>query len=327
MPLSVSKINIENNVLIIKFSKFIMHALILYAGMFGDLQPAYASSPDISYIQRDISAAAVGMGNAYSTITEDSYSMHYNPAALYGLKKVEVGGSSSRDDFDRKIDSFNYTFLNGYKKRAYGGLTYIKDEISGIEGRDINGNLTGTFTDKAEIIGYGIGNTNNYLKSQGISYGFLAKYLKRGIMSASASGYGLDLGLLKEEKNGQRFALTVRNAVGEIKWSGTKTNPKETLGRDMSLGYSTKIMNDGRAAFELINDSTQRDKWVTAFGVEKQVSDTAVLRAGCYDGQMAYGAGFLMKQTKIDYAYTKRNSDDLHKFSAIFYFNENGQKN
>lgn len=284
--------------------------------------PCLASAPGISYIQRDVSAAALGMGTAYSTSLDDSMVMHYNPAALYWLKKVEISASSSKDDFDRSNDCLNYTFAQGPKRKAYGGLSYVRDEVGGIEGRDNFGNLTGIFSDRQQIFAYGLGNSNRSLQKEGISYGVLAKALSHKVMGATGSGYGLDLGLMKNGKSGQRASLVVRNALGNFGWSGAGATRSEKPGRDMTVGYSLKCTKDGRLAAELMRDSSQDGKIVTLVGFEKKVSKMAVVRCGSRDGQLSYGLGFNLNQSRIDYAYAKNRDSDIQKVSGVFYFDD-----
>jgi len=300
-------------------------ALIITAALLNAPEKALASA-DISYIQSNASAAAAGMGGAYSTATEDSGAMHYNPACLYGLRQVEIAASSSKGDFGQKYDSFNYAFLNGYKKRAYGGVTYIKDEIGGIEGRDKSGNFTKMFSDKAQLFGYSMGSTNNYLKKSGISYGFTAKYLSHEILNSEASGFGLDVGLLKEEKDGRRFGLAVKNIAGSVKWKGGLTNPSERLDRILSAGFSLKCLKNGRLAAEITSAPSSAKKVITSFGFEKSVSAKARVRLGLSDGNMSYGAGFLLNQSKVDYAFVRTDYDDIHRIGATFYLDDDRRK-
>ncbi|HNY10689.1 MAG TPA: hypothetical protein PKK26_03765 [Candidatus Wallbacteria bacterium] len=284
---------------------------------------ALAAAPDISYIQQNFSAAALGMGGAFSTFSSDSTAMFYNPAALARLKTSEIMATSSRSDFDQSADSFNFSMPHGKKKRAFGGLAYMKDEISGIEGRDNFGNLTGTFSDKEQIIGYGLGSTNEFLKKKGIYYGFFAKHMSHSVMGATGSGLSIDLGALREFKNGQNASVVLRNAVGSLKWSNTKSSASENFARVLSLGYSAACTQNGRLAAELAIDDSA-DKTVTpSIGFEKKISDKTVVRTGINDGRMAYGMGFSLKQSRIDYAFSKGAASDLHKISAVFYTDKN----
>ncbi len=281
------------------------------------------ASADISYIQSGASAAAAGMGGAYVTMTDGSDAMHYNPACLYGLKDVEISASSAKSDFGQSYDGFGYSFLNGYKKRAYGGITYIKDDAGEIEGRDAAGNFTRTFGDRAQLFGYAVGNTNEYLKKHGLSYGFMAKYLTHKIADAEAGGYGVDAGILKREPDGRRFGLAVKNIAGKMKWSGTKGNPSESLDRIICAGYSIECAGNGRLAAEITRDPSGRGKKVTAsFGFEKKVSAKTKVRLGLNDGKMCYGAGFLLNRSKIDYAFAGNDYDDIHRISATFYLDD-----
>lgn len=281
------------------------------------------ASADISYIQSGVSAAAAGMGGAYVTMTDGSDAMHYNPACLYGLKDVEISASSAKSDFGQSYDGFSYSFLNGYKKRAYGGITYIKDDAGEIEGRDAAGNFTKNFGDRAQLFGYATGSTNEYLKKRGLSYGYMAKYLTHKIAAAEAGGYGIDAGILKQYPDGRRFGLAVKNIAGKMKWSGTKTNPSESLDTILAAGYSIRCAGNGRLAAEIKRDAAGRGKKVTAsFGFEKKVSAKTKVRLGLNDGKMCYGAGFLLNRSKIDYAFAGNDYDDIHRISATFYLDD-----
>ncbi len=305
-------------------NRFIV-ALIMIAALFIFSTPGktFASAPDISYIQQNYSAAALGMGGAFSTFSSDSTVMFYNPASLARLKTSEIMATSSRSDFDQSAESLNFSMLHGKKKRAFGGFAYMRDEISGIEGRDAFGNLTGSFSDKEQIIGYGLGATNEYFKKQGIYYGFFAKQMSHSVMGATGSGLSIDFGALREFKNGHNAAIVLRNAVGSLKWTNTKSNASEPFARVLALGYSAGCTKNGRIAAELTLDGSKDKMFTPAVGFEKKVSDKTVVRTGLNDGRMAYGMGFALKQSRIDYAFSKGAASDLHKISAVFYTDKN----
>jgi|GEM_PF-6324825 len=305
----------------IKYKKYVILFLSAAAFiLFISYKNSFAAS-DIGGIQKGVSAAAAGLFGAYSTFNDNSGAMYYNPACLYGLKKVEIMASSSKSGFDQKFDALSYTFLNGVKKRAYGGISYIKDEIGSIEGRDNSGNYTGMFSDKSEMFGYAVGNSNRYLDGIGVSYGVMAKYITRKIYNVTARGYGLDLGILKSDKFGGRFSIAVKNAIGSLKWHGTKTDPNESLSKIYSAGYSFGCLKDARVSAEISRESGG-NKNETAVGFEKHLSESAIGRIGFSGGDLSYGLGFNLNQSRVDYAFSRNEFDDIHKITAIFYLDD-----
>jgi len=90
----------------------------------------------------------------------------------------------------------------------------------------------------------------------------------------------------------------------------------------VTLGYSLVCTKNGRLAAEIMRDSSQDGKMITLLGFEKKVSDKASLRCGSRDGQMSYGLGFNLNQSRIDYAFVRNRDTDLQKVSGVFYFDE-----
>ena len=143
------------------------------------------------------------------------------------------------------------------------------------------------------------------------------------IADAQAGGYGIDAGILKQDTDGRRFGLAVKNIAGKMKWSGTKGNPSESLDTILAAGYSIRCAGNGRLAAEVKRDAAGRGKKVIAsFGFEKKVSAKTKVRLGLNAGKMCYGAGFLLNRSKIDYAFAGNDYDDIHRISATFYLDD-----
>jgi len=50
------------------------------------------------------------------------------------------------------------------------------------------------------------------------------------------------------------------------------------------------------------------------------------VRLGLSDGNMSYGAGFLLNQSKVDYAFVRTDYDDIHRIGATFYLDDDRRK-
>lgn len=180
-----------------------------------------------TFLKIPVGARPAAMGEAYSAIGDDVYSIFYNPAGLAGLRHVEFAGMRN-DHFQDTSHHFGavaiplLSWVNTRRpKNAYGvlALSLTSLSISDIERRGVveTDEPTDTFgaSDFAYTLGYGV----NIRKTLAIGAAF--KFITQTIDSTGASAYALDAGA---QYHRERLSLGsgFRNAGSAVKFRSSR---------------------------------------------------------------------------------------------------------
>lgn len=136
-------------------------------------------------------ARAIGMGGAYSAVSNDIYSIYYNPAGVVNTK----GFGQVAFNHAEWIASINYDFAAlSMNLQDFGtiffsltSLSVPEDKVRTFDFPDGDGRV---WDAQSVAIGAGFAKklTDNF------SIGFHAKYIREAIWNSSASGFALDVG-------------------------------------------------------------------------------------------------------------------------------------
>jgi opacity protein-like surface antigen len=170
-------------------------------------------------------ARSLGMGNAYVGVSNDIYSVYFNPAGITrskGTSQVAFNHSNwlADVDYDFAAGSINIDGL-GTLFASFTSLRVPKDEVRTIEYPEGDGR---TWDANSLVIGVG------YARSltDRFSIGFHFKYVQESIWNSSASGIALDVGT---------YYITPFNDLvigASISNFGTKM---QLDGRDLRINY------------------------------------------------------------------------------------------
>ena len=190
--------------------------------------PASAGDESLSryaaaYLLKPTSARAMGMGNAFVALSNDTQAIYYNPAGLAFLHYSGFGSMFSPQDQDQTVWSTEYVQPLG----RWGGLGagVIMNEIGGIEGRADEFAAPSAIKSRegAVLLGYG------YAPEKTWSLGLTGKYLFHNFsgLSDSGRGYAFDLGgkLIVEKIPGLSLGAAAQNLGGSFRWSTGHTDP------------------------------------------------------------------------------------------------------
>ena len=167
------------------------------------------------FLSTNIGSKAVGMGGAFTAISNDGSSMYWNPAGIgfHQLKSVYVNHSNWIADI-----SFDYFSTSiPLKENHYFGI-----------------NITSVTMDDMEVTRYGNENTGETFSASdhsfGLTYalnltdrfsiGFNGKLIQEKIANNYATGLALDLGTLFKTPYGFRLGTSVSNFGPKMKMSG-----------------------------------------------------------------------------------------------------------
>ena len=231
------------------------------------------------YLNIGVGGRALGMGGAYTALADDANAIYWNPAGLTGVEKHEVQAShaeltqSTREDFL----SYAHTLPAGTFGAA---VTYLSQ--GQIDGRDLAGHPTGSFTASDAAVAFGYGRKTDYA-----DFGASAKYLRSHIGSAEAQSFAVDAGV-RRTVGAVILGATVRNVGPGLKYDVQRND----LPLRLAFGAAYKFTGGHALTAELTNGPRGAGTDV-GFGGEYQAIKNVYLRAG-YTTQSAItgGSGF-----------------------------------
>lgn len=268
-----------------------------------------------AFLKMPVGARAIGMGNAYTSVTDGASDMMYwNPAGLATILKKEISFmySSSFEDIAYKWASF------ALPTPEYGvfGIAIQHLSYGDIDETDSLGNFTGNTFSPYEFAVYLSYAGSVFVEEYGIiDYGASFKYIY-SIISASASAAAFDIGAiytLNDETTS--FGAVLQNVGTDIKYN----RESESLPVMFKFGASKRFFD----AFLLsadINFPSDNDVFPT-MGAEYELKaneETNIsLRLG-YDGKQknvpgfgGINAGFGARFKDWTFDYTFSPSGDL----------------
>jgi outer membrane protein OmpA-like peptidoglycan-associated protein len=277
-------------------------------------------------------ARQVAMGEAFTALANDVNVMRYNVGGLGNLRHVMLS-----THFHNWIDDTQQGAVEIALPWRYGvagfNLTYFNEgKLSEV---DENFNPTGNVVESNDLVlsfGYG-----GYLRVLGntLSFGAGAKLIRQNLAGESASGTGVDVGVLYALKNFSLGATLQNFTVSKIKFINREYLLPETVrggvAARLPIGPKFKL-NLGTDLAKYIGSAG--DKLRIYSGGELRVSEVFALRGGykVHDTELSrWGAGFGViipmnwlgrSLTELDYAYSPMDAFDTqaHRFSLSFTF-------
>lgn len=263
-----------------------------------------------AFLRIPINARANGMGGAFTAVVQDPSAGWWNPAGLGYVERFQVAGMYSILSMDRTHNFAGVALPLG--KRGTIGVNWLQFGVSDIDGRDITGQPTGKFDDSEMAVGASYALKFGSLFSAGAT----AKYLHHSLQDFSASGFGLDLGVMLRIKERYQAGLVVQNLIGSIKWN-TDSNLKETFPKVYRGGVGIKpgiLPIPFLLAMDLAKVRGERGVNVHAGSEMWFVRDMFALRGGYAVDEFTVGASFAWNSSKLgfqlDYAFLQDKLDE-----------------
>jgi hypothetical protein len=298
-PLSLSNPQVKGILILLLTIVFLfsLNVLLLSAEAISDDFTGYAPS-----------TRAEGMGGAFTALAEGASGIFYNPAGLGFGRTIELMSAHRSLDLEQTIESTALRFE--LYPGIYSGVAYQKSGVENMLERDAAGTVIGSFDDRQERFSLSQG----FRITPWLSLGATAFMTRQEILEASATGQGVDLGLLSEH-GPLHFGLTVKNLGHEKKWSGTTLNPVEKYGRVTTAGLAwEKGRNTILYDHSRHQDGTQSDH----LGIETKIHDRLTLRAGLADDHASWGFGCNWKNIRLDTAWSSGERSDSWSAAISF---------
>ena len=270
--------------------------------------------------QPDIGVRAIGMGGTFVAVGSDASAVHLNPAAIASLQRQEFDLSYA-DRFGLGLSESYFSYVLPVSDSHALGIDWFHrgfDDVSGGLG------LKSGFDKFA--IAYGYRNSIQQLKPYvgNASIGVAAKYISQdvdldGTSAMSASGVGLDLGLLVPLPHGVRLGLAVQDVGGtSVEHDGGFS--EELFDAHYKIGVAHKPIEGLTVAADL--DDHAR------LGAEYWIAGQLALRAGIKTEldspesrgdatSLGLGLGAKYRFVQFDYAYDRHPILDVTHYTSL----------
>lgn len=278
-----------------------------------------------AYLRMPVSARAVALGNSTASLTNDLSAVFENPALSATYTGKQANSSVQFLSLDRSHNSLSI----GLPMPPTAGLSlgWIHAGVRNIEGRDYSNNYTETYTTSQDAMIVAFANQIVPWMSVGIS----AKIYYDQLPEVSATGVGLDLGILFRPFTALDLAFVAKDIRSNINWD---TRNIYEYGTQKTDNYPTQYLVSATFNFldRMLLTGTFKGSTVLNptyhFGIELPAYNNSIfLRAGVDNTVPVFGLGTYYtawKQiaTQIDYAFIFGTVGEgaSHVFSWQFYF-------
>lgn len=293
-------------------------AIILFAFVFGASSLSLQAQSAMTIFDIGGGVRALAMGEAFVGLADDEQAAYYNPAGLGFLDGLHASAN-----YERHYGVSNYLSLMGGTRSI--GANILLFSLGGIEERDSNDNVLGTFGYSNFAISAAGGSTLNALplaftrKLDNFSMGTRLKFLTiSSLEGGSGSAVALDIsGLLRAEKLLQSFGV---RGIDLMQWGFNIENllslgvgyggRSERLPFKFKMGFGVAPIPDLTVALDIAIPFEFHIGGEYQVPVPLPISGVAV-RAGGFSrgGTFAFTAGFGISNEpfRFDYAFTSHS--------------------
>ena len=256
------------------------------------------------FLRLGLGARAKALGGAYVANPGDGYGAYYNPAGLARLQRKEALLSYRNLSLDR---SFHYVgFAAPMPPKAGMAAGWLHAGTNNIDGRDFSGNHTGTLDDSQNAVMFGFG----LQLPANVQIGIGGTYIRENLLDISASGFGINLGVLYRPFDFLSFGCAVRDLNARYSWNseslyerGSSTNDK--FPAVFSVGTALRSDRYKSTVYIDVFKNSKSEAGVR-LGIENEVTNNLFLRAGINDGNLTAGGGLTVPVSgvtgRFDYA-------------------------
>lgn len=268
----------------------------------------------LAFLKIGAGGRAVGMGEAFTAISNDASATYWNPAGLASLSRSQL--LFTHNTWFQGI-SHSYASFVFPVKTNYFGLSFLSTNVDGIELR-VNPSTEPLYTIDAHDIMVGLSYARKYHND--LQLGVTLKYLYEKIYLESSYGVALDLGMIYHMPFERLSAGIVIQNLGQMSEFKEERLTLPTMAK-VGLGYSLPADRYGR--FTFVADIIQifNANFHSHYGFEYELKNIFAIRVGYlagYDERSVQGGlGIRLNRYLIDYAYVPFTSDlgNSHRIS------------
>ena len=293
-----------------------------------DFSQAGIGTAGSEFLLFDQGARGIAMGQAYSAVTDDAFSMYWNPAGLAKIPRLSAGFMYSQYLQDISYGSAFYAQRVNDESVAGAGVRY--QDLGKISQTDISGNDTGQFHPSNFVAELSWGQSLYDLSDSEakIDMGVTARWM-HSVIIEHADGFGADLGVqtrffgslwpydlaavLQNMGSGQKFDR-VRNTLPLRAKFGGALRPRPELLVSAEMGVPIDNQPYGAAGLEYTLEVQKGIKAMLRCGLNSQnIPDLGILSA------LSAGVGLTISDFTFDYAFTTQGLlGQTHQLSITF---------
>ncbi|MBN1155568.1 PorV/PorQ family protein [candidate division KSB1 bacterium] len=295
----------------IKFFIFILLSFYVVASSSAEVN---SGNTGLAFLKIGAGSRAIGMGEAFTALSDDASATYWNPAGLASLQKAQFMFTHNTWFQDITHSCMAYTF--GVKSHHIG-LSFVSTHVDGIE-RRVNPTTDPLYTIDAHDIMVGISYSRKFRDD--VHWGLTLKYLYEKIYLESSYGVAADIGILYHTPiQGLHLGAVIQN-IGKMSEFKEESTTLPTWAK-AGVGYSLPLNAYGR--FTVVADFIQvfDAAFHAHFGLEYEIRRLFAFRIGYLTGyeerSLQGGFGMKLKRYLIDYAYVPFTSDlgNSHRIS------------
>jgi hypothetical protein len=293
-----------------------------------DFATAAIGTTGSEFLNFDVGARGISMGGAYTAVTDDAYSLYWNPAGLTRIPRLSMAFMYSPYVQDISYQSAYYAQRVNDTSVVAVGLRYL--DLGSINYTDNNAVVQSAFNPRDYVFEVGWAQSIYDLSDSDVdlSLGLTGRWI-RSIMVESAYGYGGDLGLLAhfvDSRFDYDLAAVAQNfGVGEKFDQQRNTLPTQgKFGGDIRPSPNFIIAADAvipinnqpyfTAGFEYTLLMQESYKGMLRFGFNGlDVADLG------FAAGLNVGVGLKVSDFSFDYAFTPMGVlGEAHRFSISY---------
>jgi len=274
------------------------------------------ASTGLTFLKLGVGGRAIGMGEAYTALSNDAAGIYYNPAGIATGSADEITFMHKDWIFGTAIEYLGATVHSGAFALGFG---LNSTNVDNIEIRQAPGPSLGTFG----VHDMAISVTASWRIDTSLSIGATGKFLYEKIYVDESSGAAFDLGA-KYEVN-QNIAVAA--AISNIGSTSSLASESTTLPSTFRVGVSYSSTTSGEFGYTIATDilKVPQDTGTRVHvGAETVYESFLSLRAGYQFGYEAkgysVGLGIRYGLVEFDYAFVPFLDDlgNTHTFALSF---------
>ena len=300
---------------LLKLVWLIVLVILLSSAAFGASIPDKAGTSGLSFLKLGIGARPTGMGEAFTAISGDIFSLYWNPAGVARHTGTEFAFMHNQWFQDVSLEYAALCF--GYKKNVFGlGLTL--SQVANLERREGPTENPISYFDEHDLsLGFSWSRKINDKLDLGIS----TKFLYEKIDFSSATGLGFDLGGIYRLRSNIQIGGAILNLGSKMKFEQESFNlPTRYKIGAAYLGHEKYFNGDFILSLDLVKPNDNDLK--VHLGGEYTYKEKFTLRSGYQigydDKNISLGLGLKIRKYAIDYAFVPFSSDlgNSHRISV-----------
>jgi len=303
--------------------KIILITISMVAGLvFFSPLPAYTTEGEGgyagAYLRVGVGARPLGMGGAFTALSDDATASYWNAAGLGQIKDPQVALIYSSMSMDRLLNLA--TSAQPLKRIGTFGVSWLNYGVGDIDGRDMAGSPTGNFSDSENAFSLSFGKELSSVLLIGSSF----KYLYQKLASQQATGYGFDVGVLLKIGENIRIGGKIQDIASKIKWD-TDSRIEDKFPIVAILGISIALKTTPiRISADMEKNGNQNAEY--HIGAEYWIIPSIAARLGYNQNHITAGGSVVIPissvNLQLDYAFAPDvlQQSPTHQMSMVIKF-------